>query len=89
MPVPPSINKKGGNIKFVVRDIKIFINTIKETDSILKRSGVEAKAAQFDRGDYLEFIVRIPKEANGLVINNGTGKLTCAAKLQEKQERTS
>lgn len=91
MPVPPSQNKKGGHIKFVIRDIKIFVNTIKETVAILKRSGVEAKAAQFDRGDYYEFIVRIPKEANGLVLNSsGTGKLACgAAKLQEKQERTS
>lgn len=43
MPVPPSQNKKGGHIKFVIRDIKIFVNTIKETVAILKRSGVEAK----------------------------------------------
>ncbi len=62
---------KKGNVKFVVRDIKIFVNTIKQTVSLLKRSGVEAKAAQFDRGDYYEFVIRIPKQANGLVINGG------------------
>lgn len=73
MTAPASENTKNkkGSVKFVVRDIKIFINTIKETVSLLKRSGVEAKAAQFDRGDYYEFVVRIPKQANGLVINGG------------------
>lgn len=75
--MPASVNKKDkkkGSVKFVVRDIKIFVNTIKETVSLLKRSGVEAKAAQFDRGDYYEFVVRIPKQANGLVINGGIEK---------------
>ena len=28
----------------------------------MKKSGVQAQAAQFDRGKYIEFIVRIPKE---------------------------
>lgn len=48
------------------KNIKIFINTIKETIRLLKLSGVDAKAAQFDRGDYFEFVVRIPKESNKL-----------------------
>jgi len=79
IPVQKKLPTKSGNIKFVVRDIKIFINTIKETISILKRSGVEAKAAQFDRGEYIEFVVRIPKEANGLVIRNNNEKIPLAA----------
>ncbi len=58
--------EKSGKVKYVIKDIKIFINTIRETISMLKRSGVTAKAAQFDRGDYYEFIIRIPKEENGL-----------------------
>ncbi len=48
------------------KNIKIFINTIKETIRLLKLSGVDAKAAQFDRGEYYEFVVRIPKESNKL-----------------------
>lgn len=58
--------EKSGKVKYVIKDIKIFINTIRETISMLKRSGVTAKAAQFDRGDYYEFIIRIPKEENGI-----------------------
>lgn len=63
--------ERRGSVKFVIKDIKIFINTIKETVSILKKSGVDAKAAQFDRGDYYEFVIRIPKQTNSLVINGG------------------
>ena len=70
MPIQKKFVATKGSVKFVVKDIKIFVNTIKETISMLKNSGVEAKAAQFDRGEYIEFIVRIPKESNGLVIRN-------------------
>ena len=55
-----------GRARKVVKNIRIFINTIKETINLLKLSGVDAKAAQFDRGEYFEFVVRIPKRANGI-----------------------
>jgi ParB family chromosome partitioning protein len=45
----------------VVKDVRIFVNTIKKAIILMKKSGVYAKAAQFDRGKYIEFIVRIPK----------------------------
>ena len=80
LPVQKHLSGQKGSVKFVVRDIKIFVNTIKETISILKRSGVEAKAAQFDRGEYIEFIVRIPKESNGLVVRNNSDKTLPVAK---------
>lgn len=44
-----------------IKDIRIFVNTIKQAIELMKKSGVEAKAAQFDRGSYYEFIVRVPK----------------------------
>jgi len=53
-------------VKRVIKDIRIFVNTIKESVEMLKEAGVKAKAAQFDREDYLEFIVRIPKKENSL-----------------------
>lgn len=46
----------------VIKDIRIFINTIKQAIELMKQSGVNAKAAQFDRGEYVEFIIRIPKK---------------------------
>jgi ParB family chromosome partitioning protein len=44
-----------------IKDIRIFVKTIRQAIELMKKSGVSAKAAQFDRGDFVEFIVRIPK----------------------------
>ncbi|HHV28521.1 MAG TPA: nucleoid occlusion protein [Clostridium sp.] len=56
-------NEKKNKVKFTraIKDIRIFINTIKQAIILMKKSGVDAKAAQFDRGSYVEFIIRIPK----------------------------
>ena len=64
------------------------INTIKETIALLKQAGVEAKAAQFDRGEYYEFVIRIPKESNGLVLNNSQAKLTSTTRLATMEKQT-
>jgi len=56
--------KEGGSErKFTraIKDIRIFVNTIKQAIDLMKKSGLNVKAAQFDRGEYVEFIVRIPK----------------------------
>lgn len=44
-----------------IKDVRIFVNTIRQAIDLMKKSGVNAKAAQFDRGEYIEFIVRVPK----------------------------
>lgn len=44
-----------------IKDVRIFINTVKQAVEMMKKSGVNVKAAQFDRGKCIEFIVRIPK----------------------------
>jgi len=56
--------KKATEKRFVksIIDIRIFVNTIKQAIDLMKKSGVNAKAAQLDRGEYVEFIVRIPKK---------------------------
>lgn len=58
-------NKADGEKKLTryIKDIRIFVNTIKQAIEVMKKSGVNAKAAQLDRGEYIEFIVRIPKNA--------------------------
>ena len=53
--------KNKGKFTRAIKDIRIFVNTIKQSIELMKKSGVDAKAAQFDRGSYVEFIVRIPK----------------------------
>ncbi len=47
-----------------IRDIRIFVNTIKQAIDLMKKSGIDAKAAQFDKEEYVEFIIRIPKKVN-------------------------
>jgi ParB family chromosome partitioning protein len=44
-----------------MKDVRIFVNTIKQALDLVKRSGVRAKAAQVNKGNYYEFIIRIAK----------------------------
>lgn len=46
-----------------IKDIRIFINTIRQAIDLMKKSGVNARAAQLDRGEYVEFIIRVPKQS--------------------------
>jgi ParB family chromosome partitioning protein len=48
------------NIK-IFRDIRIFVNTLKQTVEMMKKSGVDAQTSQFDKGDYIEYVIKIPK----------------------------
>lgn len=49
------------NVTKVIKDIRIFVNTIKQAVDLMKKSGVDVRAAQRDRGEYVEFIVRVLK----------------------------
>lgn len=45
-----------------IKNIKTFVGTLKNAIDIMKRSGVDVKAGKIDRGEYIEFIVRVPKD---------------------------
>ena len=47
----------------VVKDLRIFINTIDRAIDTMKQAGIEAEASQSDRTDYIEYIVKIPKNS--------------------------
>ncbi|MEN6313999.1 MAG: nucleoid occlusion protein [Clostridiaceae bacterium] len=60
------LNREKGKLperKFTkaIKDIRIFVNTIKQAIDLMRKSGVNARAAQIDRGEYIEFIIRVPK----------------------------
>ncbi|HHV98736.1 MAG TPA: nucleoid occlusion protein [Clostridiaceae bacterium] len=57
-------NKKPAEKKCTrsIKDIRIFVNTIRQAIEIMRKSGVNAKGVQRDRGEFVEFIVRIPKK---------------------------
>lgn len=47
--------------KLVIKDIRIFLNTISHAIETMKQSGVNAKVLQSETDDYFECVVRIPK----------------------------
>ena len=60
--VDPSMYENGKRLTRSIKDIRIFVNSIRQAIDVMKKSGVNAKAAQIDRGEFVEFIVRIPKK---------------------------
>lgn len=45
----------------IFRDIRIYINTIKQAVDLMKKSGIDAKSTQYDKGEYIEYVIKIPK----------------------------
>ncbi|WP_343252569.1 ParB/RepB/Spo0J family partition protein [Ligaoa zhengdingensis] len=45
----------------IVKDLRIFINTIDRAIDTMKEAGIEAEAARTDQGEYIEYTVKIPK----------------------------
>ena len=46
----------------LVRDIRIFYNTVDRAVDIMKRAGIAAETKKKDLGDSFEVTIRIPKE---------------------------
>lgn len=47
--------------KVIIRDIRIFLNTIRQAVSILEAGGLGPKLKEEDCGDYIEVTIRLPK----------------------------
>lgn len=47
--------------KIIIKDIRIFINTINKAVSTMRQSGIDAVCKHYDGGDYIEYTVKIPK----------------------------
>lgn len=60
--------------QLMICEIKSFVSDLRKNVESLKKAGVIAKAAQFDKDDYLEFVVRIPKNENGIKKQKQTKK---------------
>jgi len=52
--------------QMVVNEINMFVRNLKALIHSIVRSGLIVHAAQFNRKDYYEFVIRIPKKENGL-----------------------
>lgn len=49
----------------ILKDVRIFINTISKAVETMRQSGIPAVANQRETDDFIECVVRIPKEAAG------------------------
>lgn len=52
--------KKGERI-VVVKDVRIFLNTVEKAIGLMKRAGIKAQSSKVESDDYVEYIVKIPK----------------------------
>ena len=45
----------------LVRDVRLFLNTVSHAVETMRRSGIEARAEKSETEEYIEYVVRIPK----------------------------
>ena len=51
--------------KPLVRDVRVFFNTVNHALDIMRRGGIPAEGHRRDGEDYIEYVVRIPRQAAG------------------------
>lgn len=44
----------------IIKDVRLFFNTINNAIKIMNQSGINASAQKIDTGDYIEYVVKIP-----------------------------
>ena len=54
-------DKKQGKRIFLLKDIRLFINTVNKAVDFMKKSGIDVTTQQKDVGDDIEYYIRIPK----------------------------
>jgi len=52
---------KGKSLKISIKDVRIFVNSMRQLVKTIKDTGVKAEYQEFDRGDYIELMVQLPK----------------------------
>lgn len=49
----------------LVRDIRLFLNTVNNAVDTMRRSGIDASAEKTETEEFIQYVVRIPKEQGG------------------------
>lgn len=57
----PETAEKKQNIKYSI-NYKIYVNTVKQAYETILNTGAKVKYSEKDKGDYIELVVKIPKE---------------------------
>ncbi len=68
--------KKRQQVTPLVRDVRLFFNTVNHAVETMRRSGINASAERSETAEYFEYVVRIPKSGNS------TGKVVSVESLQ-------
>ena len=58
----PKTDKAKGNSKAVIKDIRIFVNTINRAIDTMRLSGIDAKVNKKVTENYIEYTIRIPEK---------------------------
>ncbi len=53
---------KGKQSKTIVRDLRIYLNTIRQAVNIIQRSGINPTVVENDEDDYYEISIKLPKK---------------------------
>ncbi len=48
--------------KPLIKDVRVFFNTVNHALDIMRRGGIPAESHRREEGEYIEYVVRIPKE---------------------------
>ena len=58
----PKNNKKQGTSKAVIKDVRIFVNTINKAIDTMRLAGIDAQSDKTDTDNFIEYIIRISKK---------------------------
>ena len=58
-------NNKRGNSKAVIKDFRIFVNTINKAVNTMRLAGIDANTIKTDNDNFIEYTIRIPKSKLG------------------------
>lgn len=58
----PKDKKKQGFSKAVIKDVRIFVNTINKAVDTMRLAGIDAQADKTDTDNFIEYTIRIPKK---------------------------
>ena len=58
----PKNNKKQGTSKAVIKDVRIFVNTINKAIDTMRLAGIDAQSDKTDTENFIEYTIRIPKK---------------------------
>lgn len=59
---PEQVKKDNKKMMKFYKDIRIFVNTVKQAVDLMKKSGVPAEYIENDKEEYIEFVIKISKK---------------------------